>query len=451
MPRARTRRSTTSVAAAAPSSPVADAEAPVSRLEVADTPTLFLTQSPPVGYTVHANLYFVSEAWITPLRQDVEALCEAFEQEWENEINSSSTGGEGREGSGNGRPSPFELFRELWVRLGWDKVHLLAVPEGPLRGWWGDSVMRAFVDRLKAEEKPLKQVAAFFAIYTFFATQAEKMEKVFVKLDPLTLEYTLSLPAQLAASLDSAPDLITPPPSADLSCVLHTLLSSDAFLLLPAQVCTGLTLPCVSLVDTSQAENADLATLLLGVANEAEALREGQFSGVARRALLTAAEEAQEDDDEEEHEEEEEASHEPDLPDWGAQSLRLLASGYLEAKTSSATSPGESDPLSSSTTWTAKPRSDLSTIFRPRNALQEEVLLAAEGLTREVVERLGAAAGGLAALLPPKDQVEREGSARKRRTGLMDLVDAEGGGGGRRKRSKVGCGLGQFEALLDQQ
>lgn len=38
-----------------------------------------------------------------------------------------------------------EVFKGVWERKGWSKVHLMGLLEGPVRDKWGKSVVRAFV------------------------------------------------------------------------------------------------------------------------------------------------------------------------------------------------------------------------------------------------------------------------------------------------------------------
>lgn len=197
-------------------------------LLVSDTPSVHLETGHQPGYALHANLFFASEEWINPLRADVEALLSTFQRDWRNgggvgEVSSLEDGENGASTSSGGegnRLSPFETFKRCWNGLGWSKVLLLGCPEGPFRGRWGEGVVRAFVgalrlsfplylssapaegarqdallgavsltslflpaERLRKDEEPLKQVAALFALYTFWATQGKETEKVFLRVD----------------------------------------------------------------------------------------------------------------------------------------------------------------------------------------------------------------------------------------------------------------------------
>ncbi|BGP17078.1 hypothetical protein JCM10213_006892 [Rhodosporidiobolus nylandii] len=444
-PRTRRRASP----ASAPAEP-APAPAPAVPPSIS-TPTIHLEAGHPPGYAVQANLFFASEAWTTPLRKDVDALLAVFARAWEAAAARSEGGGEGQQQPLERAFSPFEVFRGCWEQLGWAKVHLLGVPEGPLRGRWGDAVLREFVERLKSDEEPLKQVAALFALHTFYATQTETMERLFIKLDVATLQYILSLSTKLGPHLDAAqPTSSAPPPSADVSFVLHSLLASNAFFLVPTPIYTLPPLPCVSLVDTSTADTADIAALLLGVDAETMALKEGNLREVARRAFMTAEEEDEED---EEDLRETEQQREEDPASWGAPALRSLVSSYLAAKSASSSAV----PISSTFDPTldpalAPPPPSVSSLLHPQNKLQLDVLLKAERATREAVAKLGDAAGGtLTGIL-----AENGGGGKREGAGLLGLVGAEGEreGGNRRKRMRKGevdeevSGLEEFERVV---
>lgn len=99
-----------------------------------ETVTLSLTIPP--GDTLSRKLYYVSESWISILYSDIDALLTAFTDKWTNRI------------GGEDELSPFEVFRLVWVELGWAKVHLLGVLDGPLRRDWTESVLRAFLRKL---------------------------------------------------------------------------------------------------------------------------------------------------------------------------------------------------------------------------------------------------------------------------------------------------------------
>ncbi|GAA6021788.1 hypothetical protein JCM10207_002059 [Rhodosporidiobolus poonsookiae] len=397
---------------------------------IADTPTVHLLPSEERGgYAVNADVYFASEPWITPLRADVDALLCAFAEQWEASSSAyasadptaASTSTTAAEDEQLAQESPFEVFKRVWVELGWSAIHLLGVPDGPLRSKWGDSVLRAFVERLKPDEEPLKQIAGLFAVYTFWGTQEGEVKKLFVKADPPTVEYILTLPETLAPALDASRPSLDPPPSADLSFILGTLCSEHAFLLLPTEIYAHPTLPAVYVVTGTENDTRDLAVLLLGAEEEADALREGGFSRVAKRALRDAEDDEddeEEEDEEEDAEEEEDEDREPDLPSWGAPRLSALADAYARTKIASAATVA----FKSTSTLTSAQGSTsggLSTLVRPRNALQLDVLRRAEALTREAMERLPGAVPGMGF-----------GGVGEGPQGLLGLVGGDGAGGG---------------------
>ncbi|GAA6034533.1 hypothetical protein JCM8097_005380 [Rhodosporidiobolus ruineniae] len=358
---------------------------------LADTPTVHLLPSHQPGYLVQADLYFRSKEWIEPLRKDVGALLEAFEEGCQ--LSSSAEVEGAREVEAEVR-SPMSVMRECWTRLGWTNVHLLGVPEGPLRGRWGDSVVRAFVERFN-DPAPLKQVGALLALCAFWSTQIESVEKFFVKVEPVTLEHLLTFPSAHAAQLDSLfpSSDSSPSGSYDLLFTLHCLLSSSAFFLLPSEVYSHPHLPTVALQSAAErGQDRDVALLLLAAEREADALRQGELSKVARRAMMTAAEAAAEDGEEEEEEEEaaeededEEERRErrvsgsprgagPDLPLWGTERISALAGEYEQAKNAG----GGAGETGEDAGEAAAGAGRISTLLRPRNKVQMDVLRQAE-------------------------------------------------------------------------
>lgn len=193
-------------------------------------------------------------------------------------------------------------------------------------------------------------MAAFFAIYTFWATQALTQEKVHIHVDPRScllpdlaktelirpglsslraaaLEHILTIPAVLALSLSPAsatagasgladleidnanldPSLANldmsnvdpslagvagpsnpkkhpststsaPHPALDLSVVLHSLITRNAFFVIPSQSYLFPPVPSVSVHDSKQRNLHETAKLLLGAEEEMNALRNAHFS-----------------------------------------------------------------------------------------------------------------------------------------------------------------------------
>lgn len=122
--------------------------------------TLPLRPSHVPGYIVQNNLFFKSESWISVLRADVSALLDAFVVTYSlgggiGETGHASEKGKEKEtvllGEGGswelGEESPFQLFKRLWVAMGWSRVHLLGVADGPMRKPWGESILRSFLGK----------------------------------------------------------------------------------------------------------------------------------------------------------------------------------------------------------------------------------------------------------------------------------------------------------------
>ncbi|KAL7336512.1 hypothetical protein BJY59DRAFT_638087, partial [Rhodotorula toruloides] len=138
------------------------------RHELEQTGTLPLVPPSSNFHTV-LRLFFHSDHWVLPLRADVDALLLGFDQRW---------------ASRTGEESPMQVMRKLWSEMGWKWVLLLGCPEGPLRRGWGQTVVRAFVEHLKVGVAPLRQAAAFLALYLLTQTQAKGAEKLFIQVDP---------------------------------------------------------------------------------------------------------------------------------------------------------------------------------------------------------------------------------------------------------------------------
>ncbi|GAA5925661.1 hypothetical protein JCM1841_004799 [Sporobolomyces salmonicolor] len=414
---------------------------PAPPVDPVPTSTVQVLPSHPTGYCLQASLFFRSDLWIAPLRDDVEALLDKFERRWSAQAGPRDHGGAG-EGAASASTSastsaspttldapapgpanaeflsPFEVFKRLWIEQGWTKIHLLGIMDGPARVHWGESVLRCFLEHLVPTQLPLKQVAALFAIYTFCKTQPEGMQKTFVKLDPPTLEYLLTLPDVLSPSLDSpflsstsSPIL---PPSADLLHILSTLLfpASPAIHLVPTPLYLHPSpLPCVSVQDVSKRDLAGTAQLLLGAEEELELWQHGRVSELKR---------LRRDDDEKEEEDEDETA-------GGTEGEE----GWSDARGWT----GQLSPLRRA--YTSTKASSASLLARPRTMLQQQVMELAQGMTLRAVSELGGAGGVL--------EEGGEGGGGKR--GLLGLVE-RGRGKRRREGEREGTGPGEYERVL---
>lgn len=125
------------------------------------TETIYLKPGQPPGFCLQASLFYRSETWFNVLQRDVNDLLNAFVQAYEHPIDVASAPVASTSGVRLGEEvgdaevekdkvdvntlSPFEVFKAIWIRLGWTKIHLFASLDGPLRKAWGESVMRAFL------------------------------------------------------------------------------------------------------------------------------------------------------------------------------------------------------------------------------------------------------------------------------------------------------------------
>lgn len=88
------------------------------------------------GLMFRVSLFYLSETWIALLHADVKALLDAFVLEYAKPIASTSTTPE---------ESPVEVFKRIWIELGWTRIHALGIAEGPSRKTFAESVLRGFL------------------------------------------------------------------------------------------------------------------------------------------------------------------------------------------------------------------------------------------------------------------------------------------------------------------
>ncbi|GAA5905411.1 hypothetical protein JCM8208_004271 [Rhodotorula glutinis] len=386
---------------------------PLAPFALAGSASLPLGPSNQPGYCLSTPLFFVSDAWVPILRADVDALLGAFAEGY----------------PAAPRYSPCEVMRRLWEGMGWKCVHLVGVPQNnTMRGPWGDSVVRAFLEHLNPSVAPLRQAAAFLALHLFVLTQPASMQHIFLKVDPAMFEYILALPEQLAPILDSPlrassvteldPALndaapiaaLSPPASNDLSTALHALLTSSSFHLVAPETFLHpkpADLPLVRQVPNPRwlRLRAQRALAVLGAVDEAIELPLGRV----RREVLVAQrrsrkrgrprdadKEEEEDDDEDGSEEdsdegssgsdEEQREDRPVMvQEWDVDRLARLGASYRSAKRARHHVDGDGDGDGE--------RSDderLSTLLDPAFALQADVLREAQRRTREAMRNVAA-------------------------------------------------------------
>ncbi|KAG8891383.1 hypothetical protein FRC01_014736, partial [Tulasnella sp. 417] len=124
-------------------------------------PSIQLDPSP---YSARSNppalipLYYTSDLFVDPLREDISDLLNAFAEHFE----------EGKE-----PPSqPFSIFKSIWVDHGWDVFHLKC--NEPRSRWtFLKTVFRCFIERIDQKEPGAVQAAALFGLYAFYGTQPE--------------------------------------------------------------------------------------------------------------------------------------------------------------------------------------------------------------------------------------------------------------------------------------
>lgn len=257
------------------------------------------------------------------------------------------------------------------------------------------------------------------------------------------LEYLIALPEQLSAALDSpSPShaLVDPPPSSDLSTVLHSLLTSSSFHLVPPQTFLhppAAALPLVRAVPDPRTvrRRAQRALALLGAGEEARGLvlgRGRRGGGRKKRRRGRGGEDSESESEEEEEEEdgsgmeddeaEEEEEGDEDravmVPEWDVSVLSRLSSSYHAAKRFRPASPPTHPLAPSSASSPAQPPQP-STLLAPTYTLQAHVLAEAQARTRSAMRDVKAQG-----LLGDEVPVEDEGAD------LLRLLDGDRDAGG---------------------
>ncbi|KAG8975724.1 hypothetical protein FRC05_005242 [Tulasnella sp. 425] len=174
-------------------------------------------QLDPSPYSARSNppalipLYYTSELFVDPLREDISDLLTAFAEHFE----------EGKE-----PPSePFSLFKTIWIDQGWDIFHLKC--DEPRSRWtFLKTVFRCFIERIEKKESGAVQAAALFGLYTFYGTQPDPstgytyLNKIPIAID--TYVYVLTLP-----------EVVPQPLSNHVLYVLKTFIEDETFTILP--------------------------------------------------------------------------------------------------------------------------------------------------------------------------------------------------------------------------
>ncbi|ORY89693.1 hypothetical protein BCR35DRAFT_300117, partial [Leucosporidium creatinivorum] len=281
----------------------------------------------------------------------------------------------------------------------------------------------------------LRQVAALFSLYAFWSTQPPKMEQMFISADPPTLQYLLTLPDVLAPSLDDPPSPTatdTLPatsnvdqanedvaataalPSLDLSVILTSLISENAFFLVPTPTFLFPPLPSNSIREARRKGMDKTAMGLLGAEEEMEALVDGRFGDVPAigdrsgspdgrsRSQTVGGEGDGEWDDEK---------------GWMA-NLGSLQGDYLKTKSSAF-------PTTSAASSTSNPRPTAT------NVLESRVLNSAGNLTLGALRTAGSGFGAAMEVDLGDEDLEQgegaDGTRKRRKFELMGLVGAEEG------------------------
>ncbi|PVG03225.1 hypothetical protein CPB86DRAFT_804216 [Serendipita vermifera] len=134
---------------------------------------------PSVKVTNGATLqrsYFTSDLFVNDARTDIDSLLCEFDHLAE------------------GETEPFVIFKQLWVKRGWNLAHLI-IWEDSARDQYFRTLFRLFIERINEKEEELIQAGALYALYTLFQLQnhvsgMQKVAHIEIALD--TLEYLVS-------------------------------------------------------------------------------------------------------------------------------------------------------------------------------------------------------------------------------------------------------------------
>ncbi|KAG8991791.1 hypothetical protein FRB90_001229 [Tulasnella sp. 427] len=177
-------------------------------------PSIQLDPSP---YSARSNpptlipVYYTSDLFVNPLREDIADLLNAFAEHFEEDRDPPK--------------EPFSLFKTLWTEQGWDLFHLRC--DEPRSRWtFLRTVFRCFIERIDKKERPAAQAAALFGLYTFHGTQPDPssgftyLNKIPIAID--TYAYILTMPKVVPQSLSN-----------HILYVLNTFLEDATFSILP--------------------------------------------------------------------------------------------------------------------------------------------------------------------------------------------------------------------------
>ncbi|TFK77252.1 hypothetical protein BDN72DRAFT_754013 [Pluteus cervinus] len=162
--------------------------------------------------------YFSSSAFVKAFRDDITSLIHAYHDSYGKET----------------QIQPFQLFKQLWVSLGWKWLHF-SVPEDRARDAFLHTACRLFIERTVRTEAPFTRAVALYGLHTFFHTQPSGT------LPLLRSIAYIPIPIDQHTSLLSLPGTLQTPYLVPLAPAARNILSQfgteGIFLLIPSSEC----------------------------------------------------------------------------------------------------------------------------------------------------------------------------------------------------------------------
>lgn len=155
--------------------------------------------------SISPQFYFTSQSFIDRAQTDIDSLLSAW-------ITSAKSNQQQHQlkhhhhplpNSNQKRLGPFLKFKSIYSRLGWIYIHL-SVVDPALRRHWFNTLIRLFLNNLKEDVEPLRQIGTLFGLWCFWGTQPDSVlgPKHYIILDPDMLDYLKRIPSKFSNQLD---------------------------------------------------------------------------------------------------------------------------------------------------------------------------------------------------------------------------------------------------------
>ncbi|KIJ35051.1 hypothetical protein M422DRAFT_34832 [Sphaerobolus stellatus SS14] len=157
-------------------------------------------------------VYYTSSLFTDPMREDIVDLLSTFARVYSSESLEPE--------------KPFEIFKSVWKKQGWDIVHLKVLdPQG--RSACLKTVLRLFLERMGSSEHLLVRAGAILGLYLFFMTQPSRSEG---NLEPVG---SITLTIDTYQQMLSFPQIFQGPLRLCVIYVISQLFSKQVFHVIP--------------------------------------------------------------------------------------------------------------------------------------------------------------------------------------------------------------------------